>query len=140
MIRMLEAQMLLWGGDVAHVSGNLLVRHGFVRFREGGHTGSSRYRFAWKDRCIELHSTCAGIYGGGRTGFVYVRSRRRTYAYLGPEPPVPGNSAGELYQLPGAVWVRAAYAEAEREFWEWVGEYEDWVGRMIGAARRKGAA
>jgi hypothetical protein len=48
--------------------------------------------------------------------------------------------AGDEYQLPRMPWVRAAYAEAEREFWAWVGEYEDWVARMTGGSRRRLAA
>lgn len=140
LIRVLELQMGRWGLDARHPSGSLLQRFGFERFRSGDHVGSSRYRMRWRDRAIELHSSCAGIYGGGRPGFVFVRPTRAVYAYLDEVVPVPGRVADDVCGIGTRPEHRLAFETASREFLDWIGQYEAWASMLRTVPPRKAAA
>lgn len=124
--------MLHWGQDVRSSSGNLLVQHGFCRWSEPErHKGSSRYRLNWRDRVVELHGFCAGLYGGGRPGFIYIRSNNHVWAYLGDEPPVPGRYPTALLASDLDPTWRKAFASARDEFLAWVEHYLGWRRRVL---------
>lgn len=126
MIAELEAQMVAWGQDTRHRAGNLLVAHGFLRLPPPAGGGSSRYRLPWRDRCLELHSFCAGLYGGGRPGFLYIRARRHGYLWRDPEPPEPGRYAEDGLDPGSRLPHRPAYLAAAHEFFTWLDEYRRW--------------
>jgi len=128
LIRCLEQQLWFFGQDVLAPAGNLLVRHGFTKWKPPFAPGSSRYRLAWRDRVIELHSFCVGIYSGGREGFLYVRAHDAAYGYRGGQPPWPDRYRQE--------WLRPLPHPACAEFAEWVMEYEQWVEDFCGPRYR----
>lgn len=123
----LESQMQQWGQDVRSPVGNLLVRHGFIRWcQREQHKGSSRYRLSWRDRVVELHGFCAGLYGGGRPGFIYIRANNQVRVYLGGEPPIPGKYASHLLASDLDPRWKSAFAAARDEFLTWVEQYRVW--------------
>jgi hypothetical protein len=122
----MEAQMIAWGGDTRHPAGNLLVAHGFSRLPPPEEGGSSRYRVHWHDRCIELHSFCAGIYGGSRPGFLFVRARLHGYLWRADQPPEPGKYCEEYLEIGSNPDLRASYRSAAEELFSWIDEYRAW--------------
>jgi len=124
--------MLQWGQDVRSPAGNLLVKHGFSRISQPSlHKGSSRYRLNWQDRVVELHGFCAGLYGGGRPGFIYVRSNNLVRAYLGQESPLPGTYPTALLASDLDPLWRKAFVLARDEFLNWVDHYLGWRRRFL---------
>ncbi len=128
LVRCLEQQLWFWGQDVLAPVGNLLVARGFTKWKPRFVPGSSRYRLAWRDRVIELHSFCAGIYGGGREGFVYVRAHDAAYGYRGERPPMPDRYRQER--------LTPVTERAVADFAAWVLEYESWVDAVCGTDYR----
>ena len=129
LVRCLEQQVWFLGQDVLSPAGNLLVWHGFHKWKPPFVPGSSRYRRAWRDRVVELHSFCIGLYGGGRDGFVYVRAHDAAYGYRGQCPPLPGRYRRE--------WLQPLSQPGFGEFVEWLLEYEQWVEDRCGASYRE---
>lgn len=128
--RELEQHMLRWGRDVMSPHGNLLLRHGFTRFRTEDHRGSSRYRLAWRDRQIELHSACVTICGGGRPGLRYVRSAQRVLLCSAGEPPPPGDPSDADLILPFRPSEMASFHSVADEFRGWLDRYSAWRSRV----------
>ena len=128
--RELEGQMLRWGRDVTSPHGNLLERHGFLRFRTPDHDGSSRYRLHWRDRLIELHSSCITFCGGGRPGLRYVWSRKRVYLWLDREPFAPGSGSDAALILPFHPGELDSFRLAAAELRQWLEAYAAWRARV----------
>ena len=128
--RELEQRMLRWGRDVTSPHGNLLLRHGFTRLRAPDQGGSSRYRLAWRDRQIELHSSCVTLCGGGRPGLRYVRRSQRVYLCSAPEPPPPGDRSDAALILPFRPDEMASFRSAAAEFRSWLDRYSAWRFRV----------
>jgi hypothetical protein len=136
--RGLEQQLWLWGQDVRH-GGNLLVRHGFHRFRTGSKTKSSHYRLTLADGAtIELHAFVIGIYGADAAGFCFIRGRDAAYLYEGPEPPDPKCFCDTPLVWPETESQRAAFHAAAARFLTWAEEYERWIEALVGPAYRAG--
>jgi hypothetical protein len=120
----LQQQMFFWGCDIRWRDGNLLMRYGMTRHaREEGSPmeGSSRYRMAWRDGTLELHSFHAGWYPHFGEGVVFIRNRERIYPCSSEEPLTPG-AFGEEF-----VSTTDGMLQACRPLVEWVCEYELWV-------------
>lgn len=125
-------QMVFWGCDARHPTGNLLVRFGMVRLARDGAEGegSSQYRAAWQGGLVAIHSFCAGWYPAESTGVVFIRHWKRLVACPGGEPQDPGH-----YQI-----VRTSPDEMldlVRPLAGWVTEYEKWVVGRMGCDYRK---
>lgn len=134
-IRGMKQQLWFWGVDTCERSNNLLEAYGFRRFKSRFVGGSSRYRMTWKGRAIELHSFCAGIYGGGKDGFVYIRKWDQGFAYTCERPPIPNRYRGDCLVSPKAESQRVC--EAAASFLEWIENYENWVDKNYGHAYRE---
>lgn len=128
LVRALEQQLWFWGQDVLSPWGNLLVSYGFTKWKPRFVPGSSRYRLGWRDRVIELHSFCAGIYGGEREGFIYIRAHDAVCGYAGQQPPCPDRYRRE--------WLRPVSIPALAEFCEWILDYERWLDTHYGEEYR----
>lgn len=112
----LRQEMFFLGRDVAHPSGNLLVRAGFERRPSNGLQGTSCYRLPWQGGRIELHGACAGWYpDDGGTGFVYIRALGRCLPWIDRNPPVPGEWASGM----GRSTNPTALRETGLPFFSW---------------------
>lgn len=143
LLRGLEQQLWFLGQDVLHAAGgrkNLLVQHGFEKFKPPFQQGSSRYRTVWKGRTVELHSFCVGIYGAKADGFLYIRAKNLAAVYCGRRPPWPGRYRDALLFQPRWGWIEeeARFHRAASVFLEWLDDYETWVEREMGADYRAG--
>lgn len=130
--RGLAQQMVFWGHDVRHPSGNALVRFGLSRTPSTGLSGTSCYSMPWEGGIIELHGAVASwtpTVGG--TGCVFCRDRGRIDLWRGNIPPVPGRQHGES----GAPELRC---EAFMPFLRWLVSYEQWTAETLGAEWRSG--
>lgn len=122
--------MLPWGRDVSSPHGNLLERHAFLRLRTADQVGSSSYRLYWRDRLIELHSSCITFCGGGRPGLRYVWSRKRVYLWLDREPFAPGSGSDAALILPFHPGELDSFRLAAVELRQWLEAYAAWRARV----------
>ncbi len=132
--RGLSQQMFFWGRDVMS-SGNLLIQHGFQRLPSPGHQGTSCYRKSWHEGVIELHGHCAGWYPDapcGIPGFMFVRTRRSSYAHHQNTPVIPG-----YYHTHQSQVSLETQMHAGRNFSTWLAEYETWIIRQMGLEYRE---
>ncbi|MDI1312474.1 hypothetical protein [Prosthecobacter sp.] len=131
--RGLGQQMFFWGRDVM-TSGNLLIDHGFERQPSPGHQGTSCYRKAWRGGLIELHGHCAGWYpqeASEAPGFMFVRTRRCSYAHEQNQPVDPG-----CYETHQSKLSLQTQMDAARHFTAWLTEYEEWIIQQAGLTHR----
>ena len=133
-MRGMEQQMWFLGQDVRH-GGNLLLRHGFERFRSGVQ-GSSRYRLGWRGNIIEMHSFCAGLYRADAPGFLYVRGKFNAYRYEGSEPPDPECFCHAPLEMPEHTRADDPFFVALALFLRWLEEYETWLETLVGLSYR----
>ncbi len=120
----LRQQMGYWGCDTRHPAGNLLVRfgmHRIERIRQQSE-GSSRYRMAWRDGLVELHSFCAGWYSPTSDGAIFIRNRERLYTCSGFEPLTPGCHDERTVGVTSDGTLAACHP-----LLEWLLSYERWV-------------
>ena len=75
LLRGLEQELWYLGQDTLKRESNLLEKYGFHRYRTSGHEGSSRYKLKWRNRTLDFHSLCIGIYGNGEKGGIMSPSR-----------------------------------------------------------------
>lgn len=128
--RGLAQQMVFWGHDVRHPSGNLLLRFGLRRSPSPGLTGTSCYSMPWEDGLIELHGAVASwtTHEAG-VGILFCRDKCRVGLWNGPRPPVPGQENGAA----GAVDERWL---AFQPFLRWLIAYEQWILETLGTEWR----
>lgn len=130
----IQQQMFFWGQDVAHPTGNILVKQGFERLSSLGLKGTSRYRRKWQGGHIELYGACAGWYGADR-GFTFIRSRKRCVIWLSSEStPVPG--AWEDQFIDKEATKEELY-HASLPFLDWLLSYESTIPNQFGRAYRE---
>ncbi len=136
--RGLGQQMFFWGCDARHREGNLMTRAGMKRIarNERGGEGSSRYRMEWEGGRVEIHSFCAGWYGGrGREGegVIFIRGQERIFSCAGGQPLTPGRyERGRMTGESVDEVIRLA-----RPFLGWVLEYERRVRQLAGESYRE---
>lgn len=129
--RGLAQQMVWWGCDVRHPSGNMLVRYGMGRTPSPGLTGTSCYQMGWEGGWIELHGAAASwTSGDSRDGMVFTRDRGRIALWNGERPPVPGLEYGHQ----GSVSERW---EAALPMLRWIAGYEKWIDGQLGPQWRQ---
>ena len=129
--RGLAQQMVWWGCDVRHSSGNLLVRHGMDRRPSSGLTGTSCYRMPWDGGWIELHGAVASWTSGDeREGMIFSRDRGRIALWNERRPPVPGIEFGSHGTAAERWWAALPMIR-------WVAAYEEWVLERLGPAWRQ---
>tara|TARA_B100000676_G_C17826313_1_gene705365 strand:- start:30 stop:728 length:699 start_codon:yes stop_codon:yes gene_type:complete len=129
LLRGLDQWLWFLGVDTRDPNDNLLVQHGFVKFKPRGTDGSSRYRIAWRGHRVELHGFCVGIYSGHVDGFIYIRARQQCFVYTSPHAPCPGHyHEDQLIASDTDDSTRRFHAAASR-FLGWLEEYEQWVDR-----------
>lgn len=136
LVRGLEQWLWFLGVDTSDPHNNLLLRHGFVKFKPPGTRGSSCYRLVWRGNRIELHSFCVGVYPKGLDGFIFIRARHQCFLYTAPKPPIPGQYPEDsLISAESDDALRRLHAAASR-FLGWLMEYERWVQDTYGSAYR----
>jgi len=130
---MLTQQMFFWGCDAQHSGGNLLVRLGGMRLAREQQCGegSSRYRFAWQDGTVELHSFCAGWYPRAtESGVIFIRARERFFDCAGATPLTPGHYEAGRFRFANAEEMLVLC----RPLLSWLLDYE----RQVAAATPPG--
>ena len=129
LLRGLDQWLWFLGVDTRDPEDNVLVQHGFVKFKPPGTEGSSRYRIRWRGNRVELHGYCVGIYPKQADGFIYIRARHQCFIYTASKPPFPGRYPEEnLLVADTDESIRRFHAVATR-FLGWLEEYEQWVDR-----------
>jgi hypothetical protein len=130
--RGLAQQMVWWGHDVRHPSGNALLAYGMERRPSTGLTGTSCYSVPWRGGRVELHGAVASWTGPvGATGCLFSRERGRLDLWPEDRAPVPGRefgvtgSAAERWRAGGPLIA-------------WVVDYENWVRETLGSGWRAG--
>lgn len=134
-VRGMNQQFWFWGIDTCDRTNNLLEEYGFRRFKTRFVGGSSRYRKKWNGRTLELHSFCAGIYGGKKDGFIYIRKCDEGYVWLGDKPPLPNRYSSKRMLSFKNDPVR--FHAAAADFLGWMDEFENWVDENYGKNYRK---
>lgn len=133
-LRGMEQQMWMLGQDARH-GGNLLLRHGFERFRTS-RQGSSRYRLPWRGATVELHSFCAGLYRADAPGFIYIRGKYNAFRYDGTEPPNPESFCHAPLAIPEHTQLSDPFFAAVALYLDWAEEYEAWIEKLVGPGYR----
>jgi len=130
--RGLAQQMVFWGHDVRHPSGNSLVNFGLSRSLSPGLTGTSCYSMPWENGVIELHGAVASWTPAAlANGCIFSRDLGRIDLWHGAAPPIPGRQHGTSASAPER-W--AAFQPMIR----WLIEYEKWVIATHGSEWRNG--
>lgn len=123
-------QMIFWGHDVRHPSGNALVRFGLKRSPSPGLTGTSCYSMPWENGLIELHGAVASwTPPPGGTGSIFYRYFGGIALWRGLVGPIPGKERG----VGGSVEERW---HAFLPLLRWLLSYERWILETHGAQWR----
>ncbi len=125
---LLHQQCWLWGQDIKRLEGNLLLVHGFERLRPpDGLSGSSQYTLSLPgNQSVRLWGF--GIYFGSESGIFLNR-----FEFIPREARMADLwQAREMTGLP-----RAKSLALLTQILRWIGDYEAWVLRMLGAEYRK---
>ncbi|HEY1013660.1 MAG TPA: hypothetical protein VGE07_13195 [Herpetosiphonaceae bacterium] len=133
-------QCWCWGRDIRRAEGNLLLDYGFRRHRPpAGELGASAYTF-YLDRQRTAVLWGWGLwFEAGAGGQLFLG--RNSFAPLLMAAPAAPTDVWALDQLPPArlpataeEWLRARMLLAAAA--RWIGEYEAWVLRTVGAPYR----
>jgi hypothetical protein len=134
----LMQQMIIWGHDVRHPSGNLLSHFGMQKRASPNHKGSSCYSMEWEKGIIELHGTAASwspppspdeSLEPKPIGTVFTRPTGKIQLWSETNPPIPGQDFG-YHSLPEIRW------NALKPLIRWIITYEHWIFKHYGNAWR----
>lgn len=125
---LLHQQCWLWGQDIKRIEGNLLLVHGFERLRPpDGLSGSSQYTLSLPGN-LNVRLWGFGIYFGAESGIFLNR-----FEFIPREARMADLwQAREMTGLP-----RAKSFSLLVQILRWIGDYEAWVLRTLGAEYRK---
>lgn len=126
---MMDRECSLWGADVKHPDGNLLVRHGFQRHPSAGGVGSSCYVLLRGDATIILRGY--GSFLRTRAlGEVFVPRFQFTPRYtVCPGDPLEASlpAYAERHQCPTSAEERSRADPLFLRTLQWIATYEDWI-------------
>lgn len=127
----LAQQMVFWGQDVRHPSGNLLVKFGLKRAPSTGLTGTSCYGMPWEGGILELHGAVASWTSHDSCqGCIYCREQNRIEIWEKDRPPVPGREHGTSAS-PEIRW------QSFQPLLRWLLAYEAWIKTTAGIGWRQ---
>jgi len=130
----LAQQMYLWGRDVRHPDGNVLVRAGLQRIAriDNDGEGTSLYRIERDSGWIELHGFCAGWRPQDSTkdGMLYIRRCHRIFIASGQM--IPGRYDMSRLRSGTVEEIVASFTS----FLRWWTDYEQWADKTLGRAWR----
>ncbi|MEZ4553709.1 MAG: hypothetical protein R3B59_07355 [Dehalococcoidia bacterium] len=130
---MMDRQCSLWGADVKHEGGNLLVRHGFERHPPANGVGSSCYILPHADATVVLRGYGC-FYRTAAHGEVFIPRFDFVPRYTScPGEPIEaivpayadrhGRPSTLEWAAAGQLFLRALH---------WIGHYERWVCAELG--------
>ena len=124
---LLHQQCWLWGQDIKRIEGNLLLVHGFERLRPPDNlSGSSQYTLSLPGN-LNVRLWGFGIYFGAENGIFLNR-----FEFIPREARMADLwQAREMTGLP-----RAKNFSLLAQILRWIGDYEAWVLRTLGAEYR----
>jgi hypothetical protein len=126
--RGLTQQMILWGHDVKHPQGNILLRFGMERKESTGLKGTSCYSMEWEGGVVQLHGAVASWHSHDRSnplGCLYARASKRIKLWNEMYAPIPGLDYG-TFDDEEKCW------EAFQPLLRWLIAYETWVAETLG--------
>lgn len=137
---LMHHQCWLFGRDIFHPQGNLLIRYGFERFgKPPNETGSNCYRLRRADKS-EINLWGWGVfYGQGKDGIFIKRYEfcPRLFSVGHLKIPVFKSENLPPSRLPREDFQIKAARSLTLGFIEWVLNYEDWVAKTCGKTWRQ---